>query len=90
MILTPLDNYVLLEEAKLNDVVKSTILLDETVNMERPIMATVVKCGPLVTKVKVGEQVLFHYHMFTDILLDKQALKIGKDEGIIGIYAENA
>ncbi len=78
----PLDNYVLLEE-EVQTTLESGIILADDVNLDKPNIGRIVAVGPDVKKVKVKDEVLFLYHLFFEVTLDKKKYLFGKDEGIV-------
>lgn len=79
----PLDNYVVLEEEAIK--LDSSIVLAEGANIDRPIIAKVIAMGPDVTRVKLNDRVMFKYHMFDDVLIEKKKYLVGKEEGIFAL-----
>lgn len=81
----PFENYLVLEEENATEL-ESGIVLTDTANVDRPNIAKVIVTGPDVKKVKKDERVLFKYHLFDEITLEKKKYLVGKDEGVIGLF----
>lgn len=81
--ITPLDNYVVLEEENYKS--EGAIVLGDNPNIERQIIAKVILTGPDVKKVKVDDRVMFHYHLFNQTMIEKKMYLIGKEEGIYAL-----
>ena len=85
MNITPLQDYILLEEVQESET-KSGIILTDDSDIEKPNIATVVKKGSDVAlKIKEADSVLFKRHLFDEIVLDGIKYLLGREEGICAI-----
>lgn len=96
MIITPLRDYVLLEELKdtLPDI---GIVLASDAEVEKPDLARVLSLGshianlttdstgPMPQNVSNGDIVLFKRHLFDQVTLDKKSYLLGKIDGLTAI-----
>lgn len=79
----PLENYVVLEEEAIK--LDTQIVLTDNPNIDRPIIAKVVVAGPDVKKVKIEDRVMFKYHLFDEVVIEKKKYLVGKEEGIFAL-----
>jgi len=82
--ITPLRDYVLLEELK--PTVSSGIVLSENADLKESVRAKVIKIGQNVSQFKEGQIVLFKRHLFDEVFIDKIEYLLGREENVIAIY----
>lgn len=75
-----LENYVMLEEEAYKS--DSTLILADNPNIERQIILEVKNVGPEVKKVKIGDRIMAHHHMFNQTMIDKKMYLIGSENHI--------
>ncbi len=82
--ITPLQDYVLLEECK--EVVDSGFIIPDSADVEAPVKAKIVAQGDDCKLLKSGDIVLFKRYGFDEITIDKIKYLIGKEENIVAKY----
>lgn len=87
MTIQPVKNFILLEPKDLTET-ESGIVLADTANVDRPNIATVVKTGPDAIMVNAGDKVMFQYHLFDEVTIDKKQYLLGREDGVVAHVIE--
>ena len=80
----PLKGYIILQEVKTET---TGLTLSDDADVEKPNLATVSLLGEGEFEFKVSDTLLIKRHLFDEVSLDGQDYLIGKNEGVVAIYA---
>lgn len=82
--MNPTRNNVLLRRTE-EEPKKGEILLPDSVKQDKTCRGKILKIGPEVTSVKIGQEVVFEKHSEVEVEMDKETLLIVEEKYLIAI-----